>query len=195
MNGIQPAKAALDKIIQKSRVHLYKPIQIAEILYHDRIEPGTIDTSNLETYRRVSKYWRDNISQRLIGNVCTSSSKFQDNIFEENAMPPRLLNVLSTYNRENGGIIEAYIYVQLKNRLKDVKDAFTYLKSNTVDSFNLHNFLNYFEERPGLRKSVDKAYEISVYALFSTIVRYLNIQVTLDIKNPNPELINDFKEF
>ena len=31
------AKKALDKIINKSRIHLYKPIQIAEILYRDRI--------------------------------------------------------------------------------------------------------------------------------------------------------------
>lgn len=33
-NRVQ-AKAALDAVIKKSRVHLYKPIQIAEILYRD----------------------------------------------------------------------------------------------------------------------------------------------------------------
>ena len=37
MPTIQEAKKALDVIIQKSRAHLYKPIQIAEILYHDRM--------------------------------------------------------------------------------------------------------------------------------------------------------------
>jgi hypothetical protein len=30
------SKNALDKIIKKSRVHLYKPIQIAEILFRHR---------------------------------------------------------------------------------------------------------------------------------------------------------------
>ena len=35
-----PAKKALDTVIRKSRVHLYKPIQIAEILFHHRTEPG-----------------------------------------------------------------------------------------------------------------------------------------------------------
>lgn len=30
---IEEAKEALDKVIKKGRVHLYKPIQIAEILY------------------------------------------------------------------------------------------------------------------------------------------------------------------
>ena len=47
-------KEALDKIIRKSRVHLYKPIQIAEILYHDRVH-GDIVLEQKETYRNHSK--------------------------------------------------------------------------------------------------------------------------------------------
>jgi hypothetical protein len=35
---ILQAKQVLDKVIAKSRVHLYKPIQIAEILHRDRTE-------------------------------------------------------------------------------------------------------------------------------------------------------------
>jgi type II restriction enzyme len=31
-------KQSIDKIIDKARVHLYKPIQIAEILYRDRVD-------------------------------------------------------------------------------------------------------------------------------------------------------------
>ena len=49
------AKNALDKIISKSRVHLYKPIQIAEILYRIR-NFGDIDPLNLESYRNESKH-------------------------------------------------------------------------------------------------------------------------------------------
>ena len=52
------SKKALDKIIEKSRVHLYKPIQIAEILYHNRIE-DSVNPSNKESYRNLSKKWRD----------------------------------------------------------------------------------------------------------------------------------------
>ena len=33
------AKAALDKIITKARVDFYKPIQVAEVLYHKRMDP------------------------------------------------------------------------------------------------------------------------------------------------------------
>jgi type II restriction enzyme len=35
------AKYSLNKIIDKARVHLYKPIQIAEILHRDRINKDT----------------------------------------------------------------------------------------------------------------------------------------------------------
>ena len=51
-NELIVAKQALDTLIAKSRVHLYKPIQIAEILYHSRTaqELGII-LDDLETYR------------------------------------------------------------------------------------------------------------------------------------------------
>ena len=60
MSVFDEAKEALDSILKKSRVHLYKPIQIAEILYHDRVY-GDIDLLNLEDYRNKSKKWRDDI--------------------------------------------------------------------------------------------------------------------------------------
>ena len=55
---LQNAKNALDSVIKKSRVHLYKPIQIAEILYRDRVYKD-IDINDKESYRTKSKKWRD----------------------------------------------------------------------------------------------------------------------------------------
>lgn len=45
----EQAKQALDNIIQKSRIHLYKPIQIAEILYRNRVHKD-INLLSLEDY-------------------------------------------------------------------------------------------------------------------------------------------------
>ena len=84
------AKQALDMVIRKSRVHLYKPIQIAEILYRDRVYKD-IDLAQLEDYRTKSKRWRDDVCQVLLGRVCTSSAKFQDDLFNETAVPPALI--------------------------------------------------------------------------------------------------------
>ncbi len=90
---ISEAKQALDKIISKGRVHLYKPIQIAEILYRDRID-GDIDLSDLSTYRNASKRWRDIICLRFLGRTSTSSARYQDDVFNENAVPPSVLEIL-----------------------------------------------------------------------------------------------------
>ena len=46
-NEVIEAKKALDTIIKKSRVHLYKPIQIGEILYHHRVY-NDIDMDDME---------------------------------------------------------------------------------------------------------------------------------------------------
>ena len=76
------AKQCLDKVVKKARVHFYKPIQIAEILYRDRVECD-IDLDDIETYRTNSRKWRDEVCLKLLGRTSTSSAKFQDNLFEE----------------------------------------------------------------------------------------------------------------
>lgn len=185
---------ALDKIINKSRVHLYKPIQIAEILYHYR-KGDKIDLNDVESYRNISKKWRDDVSRRLVGRVSTSSQKFQDNIFEENAMPPKLLRKLAIDNKENGGKIEKYIYEKLKERLSMVADAKEYIISSGINKFNINEFLAQFKEKPGLRRSIDKSYEITVYALFNTLVRVLKVEMGLSINNLDKGVLNDFEKF
>lgn len=188
------SKEALDKIIRKSRVHLYKPIQIAEILYQYR-HGAKIKLDDIETYRNISKKWRDDISKKIVGRVSTSSQKFQDNLFEENAMPPSLLKELGEYNSRNNGIVETYIYYRLKERLGMVSRAVEYVRTSGVDSFSLNKFLSLFVEEPGLKRSVDKVYEIVVYALFSTIVRALEVEVCMEIKNRNKGILTDFSKF
>lgn len=188
------SKDALDKIIKKSRVHLYKPIQIAEILYHYR-KGVNIDPSDVETYRNISKRWRDEVSKLLVGRVSTSSQKFQDNVFEANAMPPRLIKELAEFNKQNNGIVENYIYHRLKERLSLVYDALEYLKNSGPEKFDLKDFLSQFTHSPGLKRSIDKIYEITVYALFSVIVRALKVEIKISIENADKEILKDFDGF
>ena len=187
-------KQALDTVIRKSRVHLYKPIQIAEILYHHRVD-GTLDLSDLQAYRNISKRWRDEVSNLLVGRHSTSSQKFQDNIFEANAMPPALLMELGEVNKKGKGFVEAYIYKALEARLSSVREIETYIKSSTPEAFSLKELVSFFQTTPGLRRSIDKMYEILVYALFATIVRAHQAEVTLEIKNKDVEILKDFERF
>lgn len=189
------AKQRLDRIMKIARVSWYKPIQVAEILHHHRIEP-TFDLFNLAAYRNASKCWRDDISQCLVGGISTSSQKYQDNLFEENAIPVEYIALLSRANEgDQPGVVEAYIYASLSVRLSLLGDLAQYLSSATTQSFILKRFVEAFQTSPGLKRSIDKVYEIVVYALFDTLVRHLEATVTLSVAHSERELLREFEDF
>ena len=195
MNTVDEAKAALDSLVTKSRAHLYKPMQIAEILRVHRLEQEDIDPLNLETYRTKSKKWRDVVTSRLVGRNSTSSSKYQDNLFEENAMPPRLLSILASENNRTNGAVEAYIYTLFAERLSAVSSSVGYCLSHDASNFKLTEFMDSFWTEPGLKRSIDKVYECVVYALFSSIVSAIDAEITLSYNPEKKEVIEEFEDF
>lgn len=189
------AKQLLDSFLAKQRVLWYKPIQVAEILYKKRTDPESLDLLDLETYRNQSKRWRDIISQELLGRICTSSARFQDDLFNENAMPPKLLAFLSDENIRTNGAIEAYIYNQFDNRLSQLSVALSYVSNASRYEFSIKNFIDSFWSERGLKRSLDKIYEIIVYALFSTLTCELGLVVEVSIDSSKAELLEEFGDF
>lgn len=110
-------------------------------------------------------------------------------------MPPVLLAQLGVTNKKGGGFVEAYIYQALAARLASVREVQRYTKSSNADAFSIKELASFFQSVPGLRRSVDKMYEILVYALFATIVRALKAQITLEIGNEDAEILKDFERF
>lgn len=194
MSDRNDAKKALDAIIKKSRIHLYKPIQIAEILYHIRTE-GNINPLNLEDYRNKSKRWRDDISRALLGRICTSSAKFQDDLFNKNAIPPQILRELSIENNRTSGAVEAYIYRCFINKHNQLSDALNYCCNTNKENFDIKEFINSFWNKPGLKRSIDKVYEIVVYSLFSSIIEVLNSKVEVSIDEKYFDILHEFGDF
>lgn len=194
MVTLTQAKQALDSVIEKGRVHLYKPIQVAEILYHDRVYKD-IDLANLEDYRTASKKWRDAITIPLVGRKCTSSARFQDDLFNANATPPSILVALGKINRRTKGAVEAYIYNQFTNKHIQLQKALDSCLNATPNSFYVKDFIDSFWNEPGLKRSLDKVYEIIVYALFSTLVDALNLKVSVTVKEKAYSLLKEFEDF
>ena len=184
----------LDTIIKKSRVHFYKPIQIAEILYRHRTKRD-FRLGDLESYRNSSRKWRDEITRRLTGSASTSSQKYQDNLFDKNALPPKQIVELGRINRETPGTIEAYVYKAFARRLDSVHAIFKYIADTTPGSFSLKRLVDMFVQDAGLKRSTDKMYEITVYALFSSLVRELQVEASLSIRNKDPDVMKDFQSF
>lgn len=192
--NIQEAKAAIDKIIKKARVHLYKPIQVAEILHRDRIK-GDIDLTDLSTYRTASRKWRDIICLRFLGRTSTSSARYQDDVFNKNAVPPDALVALGKENRAKNGIVEAYIYQRFLNRFSQLSGALDYTNTHGKSNFQFSEFIDAFWREPGLRRSIDKVYEIVVYSLFSAIVESLDLKVKVSYNPEKSQILEEFKDF
>ena len=195
MPSLEESKNRLDQIIRKARIHLYKPIQIAEILYHHRKGPS-FSLSRLESYRTKSKQWRDEISQRLVGRSSTSSARFQDNLFESNAMPAQYLARLGMANEEKQkGIVETYIYSCITKRFEYVNEIVRYVFNATNGSFSLSDLIEMFTVEPGLKRSIDKCYEIIAYALFNIIISHLETTITLETAPGKKGLLKEFEDF
>lgn len=190
---ILEAKNALDNLIKKSRVHMYKPIQVGEILYHSRVYDD-VDLDDLESYRNASKHWRDEVTEVLIGRVCSSTAKFQDDLLD-NAIPPRLIKILAEENKRTKGAVEAYIYSRFTNRHSQLSDALSKCTKATKKDFYVKDFITSFWNEAGLKRSLDKVYEVIVYSLFSTLVEALDLQVEVSVGSSKIGILTEFEDF
>jgi type II restriction enzyme len=192
--NVEEAKQHLDKVIDKARVHLYKPIQIAEILYRDRTKKD-IDLKDLSTYRTQSRKWRDIVCLDFLGRTSTSSARYQDDVFNDNATPPNVLFSLGEENKRKNGIVEAYIYRKFAQRYSKMSTGVDYCINHNIDNFDVAEFLGLFWHEPGLRRSIDKIYEIVVYSLFSALVEVLDICVEVSINKSKVDILDEFEDF
>ena len=193
MNNLT-AKEHLDTVIRKARIHLYKPIQIAEILYRDRTV-SDIDLDDLETYRTLSRQWRDEVCRRFPGRTSNSSATYQDNLFQENAIPPPVLRTLGEINHRHNGAVEAYIYEAFRQRHSQMSRGLALVSQSDKTNFVLKDFIEVFSRDPGLSRSVDKIFEIVVYALFSTLLEALEVKIGVRIGNIENTIFQEFSDF
>lgn len=193
MPTIEEAKTRLDLIIGKSRVDLYKPIHIAEVLHRSRTV-GDFDISKLETFQNPSLRWRNEVTNKLAGKISTSSARYQHDVWSETAMPIEFLVVLDAENKATNGTIESYIYSRYGERQGTVSSVISFIKDATPEGFKLENLLELFIKESGIRRSIDKAYEIVVYTLFETIISALEAKVKVSISENSKPILQEFSD-
>lgn len=193
MPTLEQAKIKLDLIIGKSRVDLYKPIHIAEVLYRSRTV-GDFDVAKLETFQNPSLRWRNEVTQKLAGKISTSSARYQHDVWSETAMPIEFLIVLDAENKTTNGAIEKYIYARYGERQGTVSSVISIIKDAMPEKFKLENLLELFIKESGIRRSIDKAYEIVVYSLFETIISTLEAKVKISVAENSKSILQEFSE-
>ena len=106
-----------------------------------------------------------------------------------------MIEILGKEIRRTNGAVEAYIYRLFSNKHSQLEQALDYCLEATPETFDVKRFIDSFWNEPGLRRSLDKIYEIVVYALFSTIVDALNLQVEVSVAEDKIELLSEFEDF
>jgi type II restriction enzyme len=193
MSAIEEAKKRLDLIIGKSRVDLYKPIHIAEVLHRSRTI-GDFDIAKLETFQNPSLRWRNEVTNKLAGKVSTSSARYQHDVWSETAMPIEFLVTLNIENKTTNGAVEKYIYERYGEKQGTVSIVISAIKDATPKSFQLENLLELFVKESGIRRSIDKAYEIVVYSLFETIISALEAKVKISVSENSKPILQEFSD-
>ena len=192
MNATIEAKKRLDALIGKSRADLYKPIAVAEVLHRNRTEQ--LDISDLQAYRRKSYEWMRSIIEVLHRKTTELNSRYWDQLFDPEVLPPAFLAELASVNNDNG-IVECYIYSHVRAKFVSIATLCANLESLRTDNFSLESFLGFFEDNAKFRGSVDKAYEITVYALFDSLVAEMNATVSLSIDTKALHILREFEDF
>ncbi|HLU86301.1 MAG TPA: HaeII family restriction endonuclease [Taishania sp.] len=70
-----------------------------------------------------------------------------------------------------------------------------YCNTHDKTNFQLNEFLDLFWREPGLRRSIDKIYEIVVYALFSALVEALEVSVEVSMNPAKSDILKEFEDF
>lgn len=59
----------------------------------------------------------------------------------------------------------------------------------------MKKFIDSFRYEAGLKRSLDKIYEIIVYALFSALAEAMNLQVKISVDESKSDLLYEFEDF
>ena len=98
-------------------------------------------------------------------------------------------------NRKKKGIVEAYIYQRFLERFSQLSGALNYTTTHNKSNFQFTEFIDAFWQEAGLKRSIDKIYEIVVYALFSAIVESLDLKVKISYNSTKSPILKEFQDF
>ncbi len=109
-------------------------------------------------------------------------------------MPTELLNVLDQENRASNGAVEKYIYLRFEERQSIVAGIIALIEQATPATFDVTQLFELFQKTQGIRRSIDKVYEIVVYSLLETVVVALKAEVSVSVPANSKGLIVEFSE-
>lgn len=186
------AKDRLDRLIRNARDQSLMPITIAETLR--RLAAGEASLDEPDRIRKDSYHWCQAICERLFSKPLSLNRSYWDKLFASH-MPAEALAALDAENRRGKGVVEAYVYARLRQTVEGLQAVRSMIVSAEPASFSLDTFLAAFENERRLRRSIDKAYEIAVHALFNAVAARVQARITVSVATTDPAILTDFRDF
>lgn len=177
------AKELLDHVIEISRVEMYKPIQVAEVL-RKALTDRSVQLEDKETYRVPSRKWRDEVTKSLFGKASTSSARYQDDLWNESAVPPQAMVRLGQSNEHNHQV-EAYIYKRVMAKSTGLTHARLSIPSLETQA-DLETLTAQFDS-DGMASSADRFFEILATAVFQTELSDHSWSIAVQAQHPVDE--------
>jgi type II restriction enzyme len=91
--------------------------------------------------------------------------------------------------------VEAYIYKRFAERFSQMSSALAYCNENDTNTFQLNEFIALFWAEAGLKRSIDKIYEIIVFSLFSAVTEALDLRIEVSYNPEKANILTDFQDF
>ncbi|MEI7686050.1 MAG: HaeII family restriction endonuclease [Planctomycetota bacterium] len=186
------AKQQLDRLVANARDQLLMPITIAEVLR--RIADKTADINDIDAIRKNSYHWCATICRRLFGKKLSLNRSYWGRLYSHH-VPPTSLATLAEHNGDTNGVAEAYVYARLRQTTISLQAIRKSINEIPRSEFILAEFLSAFESDEKLKRSIDKAYEVVVHALFNAIAGRVKAQVTVSVSTADAAILEDFKDF
>ncbi len=79
--------------------------------------------------------------------------------------------------------------------ITEAKEALEYCNMSSPKNFDVKKFIDSFRYEAGLKRSLDKVYEIIVYALFSALAEAMNLHVKISVDESKSDLLREFEDF
>jgi hypothetical protein len=191
---ITNGKAEIDRSLDNGHGMNFKAIRTAEILFHDRTEPGGLDLADYESYRCRSKRWGDETSELLIGAKSCSNGAWQSDLFSR-VKTPDVLAVLGAENRRPEGVVEAHIYRRIRATHMAIAKVVAGLERPCKTAFSLAQLLHCCRQDPALRRVTERAFEIVAYAVLDVFVEGLGVIVSVRVPPERLALLDHDDQF
>jgi hypothetical protein len=174
------ARSVVEKMHRRTRGKNFKLVRLGEVLHLERTRPDVIDVQRADTYLKLSREQRDEITRELFGSVSRSNREWDDIIVpRRNAAP-----VLATLTRENHRVraqVEAFIYSLIGADIAAVGNLIDWCETVEPGRFSIADLLSRCRGDDRLRRQMPTLFELVTFAVCATVVEALRIDVALTV--------------